>query len=252
MRATENANRGVGEDGKPLSSYWKAKLLAEEREERVRQLEEELQKAHHKIESLERTLQGARISHSQEVRSLRQDQEGRSAEEVSSLREQLDVRKRNFDKLQKKYVDSEKVKKKLLREVKKRDKENEELRSQIQCLMEREAAVGGSSGGLPEQTVRGLLRWFRVPLREGVLLRGRSSLTSTFLIRLRSDGVLERVEELIGGEERVYFTVKPSEPPRNLFKMLLPCKKVSRLDSDGGFIEALKLMGATFQVDNFF
>lgn len=228
--ANGKAARGIGPDGKPLSSYWKAKLDAEARQAR--------------IDNLEKALKEAREAHARAQTAL---------EKVSSSSvKNRDAEERN-EKLQatvrglRASLDSAKLKN---RELEKEAKNlNTRLTRAQTSLKEARLKSKGVSGQGPF-TIRGLFEWLGVDLStprtlvEGVCGR------DPFQVVLREDETLARVE-VVGSDRRVYYTAHLSDPPRKIIELVKPCRQISSYHSDERVLDALKMMGATFHIDQF-
>jgi len=232
LPATANGRkqvRGIGPDGKPLSSYWKAKLDAESRQER--------------IEELGRLL-GESQRNLAEVRDV--------LERMNSLVEQAREFKTRNKKLQNTALGLRTTNEKAKARIKELEREVDSLTTKLTraktSLKDARSKAKGTSGR-GTQTIRGMFEWLGVELRPRVLVEGVSG-RDTFRVVLREDDTLARVE-MLGSEERVYYTAFLSDPARKIIDLIKPSRRISSYSSDGLVLEALKLMGAPFHIDEF-
>jgi hypothetical protein len=228
----------LDQEGKPLSSYWKHKLLTEAQESKIQELKGRIQDLRDLLLQKEEDSQDL-VRQDLEVLSLEREVQDLK----SSLRKRGESSQALIQRLQKEKQDLRKQARELEQSLERQKNLNQKLQLRITKSAKRDMGNGKNPVG-PSPTIKDLFMWLGISLDPPrVLARGGGSDYNTEVeIELRGD-YLARVTYSGCGGSRVFRTVPLSSPAWDLVDIFLPYRHYLEYETDSRVLAACRLLG---------
>ena len=245
--------RGTDKKGKPLSSYWKAKLELEEATARIAELEAE--NAQLKAGGASAAPAPAPATSAPAAPSAAASGDNEALlDQIRALKQQAVERKSTHEEMVAKFQKDLAGLKETVRDAEKdRDRAKDEvkrLESKVEAL-ESVGSDGESSGAVTKvegfPTVRQLLSWFGLSLHPRIIATGHTG-SARLDIEIREKDVA-RVITLDSGTSRVYDVVGLDAPADQLLTVFLPYRRYFELQTEARVIDVCRLLGRPLALD---